>query len=141
MGLVLGRFDSGGVSSILIWTPVLYVVYSWYILGSRIGAHTRKPLDSQVKKNMRPNSTRPLWVESTFDEFVAALAEEVGQDWAPYRKIHASASLKNSIPEPLGTQILEAAGPKDHITWGLWASLSLRVWQEVLFFAEVVNSD
>eukprot|EP00439_Symbiodinium_sp_Y106_P017757 s790_g2.t1 len=33
-----------------------------------------------VRKNLRPNSTRPLWVESTFDEFVAALAEEVGDD-------------------------------------------------------------
>ncbi|CAJ1453574.1 unnamed protein product [Effrenium voratum] len=33
-----------------------------------------------VKKNLRPNSTRPYWVESTFDEFVQALGEEVGSD-------------------------------------------------------------
>lgn len=30
--------------------------------------------------NLRPNSTRPLWVDSTFDEFVEALGQEVGQD-------------------------------------------------------------
>ena len=33
-----------------------------------------------VKRNLRPNSTRPLWVDSTFDEFVEALGQEVGQD-------------------------------------------------------------
>lgn len=33
-----------------------------------------------VKRNLRPNSTRPLWVDSTFDEFVEALGQEVGGD-------------------------------------------------------------
>lgn len=33
-----------------------------------------------VKRNLRPNSTRPLWVDSTFSEFVEALGQEVGQD-------------------------------------------------------------
>jgi len=33
-----------------------------------------------VKRNLRPNSTRPLWVDTTFKEFVDALGEEVGND-------------------------------------------------------------
>ena len=43
-GLVMGPFDSGGV----LWAPVLYMVYSWYIYiyrgpneGPILGAHRK----------------------------------------------------------------------------------------------------
>ena len=38
--LGMGPLDSGGVSSM---GPILKVVYSWYILGARLGAHTGGP--------------------------------------------------------------------------------------------------
>ena len=40
--LAMGRFDSGGVCSMgLLW----YMIYSWKVLGSGLGAYTRGPYD------------------------------------------------------------------------------------------------
>ena len=39
--LVMRPFDSGRAGSM---APILYMVYSWHILESRLGAHTRQAL-------------------------------------------------------------------------------------------------
>ena len=57
--LVTGPFDpAGGLASVL-WAPVLYMVHSWYVLGSRLRAH-RKALGHISKEfPMGPPSMGP----------------------------------------------------------------------------------
>ena len=53
----------------------LFHAYFSLLEGIRI---TKSWKLSFYQGNLRPNSTRPLWVDTTFKEFVDALGEEVG---------------------------------------------------------------